>query len=306
MNGAVPQPDSPPRRDDSRRRTTTVCARQTTPRLGHDDARPSARRWLALGAYVFIAITGCQANLRTASLLPSRPVLQTPTLRVMTDVKLDKNHRLLRDLANLREELAAMLDLPEQKQPVNIYLFPDEARYTEFMRKTYPRLQPRRAYFVGTPHELAVYTYWGDKIQEDLRHEYTHGVLHASLKDVPLWLDEGLAEYFEVTEAADGLNRVYATRLVSNLKRGWQPNLSKLEQMENVSDMSSEDYQEAWAWVHFLMHDSDDSRQVLVDYLRELRTTPVPGPLSTRLRAIIPHADVRFASHTAGLSSHLR
>ena len=35
----------------------------------------------------------------------------------------------------------------------------------------------------------------------DLRHETTHAVLHGLLPMVPLWLDEGLAEYFEAPEA---------------------------------------------------------------------------------------------------------
>ena len=27
-----------------------------------------------------------------------------------------------------------------------------------------------------------MYTWWGDRIQEDLRHEFTHGLLHACLE----------------------------------------------------------------------------------------------------------------------------
>ena len=50
--------------------------------------------------------------------------------------------------------------------------------------------------------DLLVYTYWGDRIQQDLRHELTHALLHSVLKDVPLWLDEGLAEYFELPPAS--------------------------------------------------------------------------------------------------------
>ena len=66
-----------------------------------------------------------------------------------------------------------------------MYLFTNEAEYTQYLNATYPGLPKRRAYFVGTPRELAVYTYWGERIQEDLRHEYTHGLLHACLKQSP-------------------------------------------------------------------------------------------------------------------------
>jgi len=255
---------------------------------------------------VLAGLCGCHVLARPTPVgLPTRRALETEHLLVRSDIKLPKNHSLLRDLDRLRDEIADTLHLPEQKQPVTIYLFSDEARYSDYLQARYPSLPPRRAYFVGTPRELAVYTFWGEKIQEDLRHEYTHGVLHASLQEVPLWLDEGLAEYFEVAARPAGLNREYATRLATDFARGWRPNLERLESLEAVNDMRKADYQESWAWIHFLLHHSDDSRDVLLSYLRELRTDAKPGPLSTRLREAIPQADDRFALHAASLSTGL-
>ena len=43
-----------------------------------------------------------------------------------------------------------------------------------------------------------VFAYKSKALPVDVRHEGTHGLLHAALPMVPLWLDEGLAEYFEV------------------------------------------------------------------------------------------------------------
>ena len=258
------------------------------------------------GLIATTGLCGCHALSRPSPVgLPTRRALENEHLLVRSDVKLPKNHSLLRDLDGLRDEIADTLSLPVQKQPVTIYLFSDEVRYAQYLHVRYPMLPPRRAYFVGTSKELAVYTFWGEKIQEDLRHEYTHGVLHASLQDVPLWLDEGLAEYFEVAGRPAGLNREYATRLASDFARGWRPNLERLESLEAVNDMQKADYQEAWAWIHFLLHHSDDSRDVLLSYLRELRSDGKPGPLSTRLRTAIPQADERFAVHAASLSSGL-
>jgi hypothetical protein len=248
-------------------------------------------------------LPGCHSVAQAPIALPKRLAMENEHVLVRSDVKLPKDHPLLRDLDNLRDEIADTLNLPVQKQPVTVYLFSDELSYAKYIQARYPLLPPRRAYFVGTSKELAVYTFWGDKIQEDLRHEYTHGVLHASLQDVPLWLDEGLAEYFEVTTRPTGLNREYATRLAISLAQGWHPNLDRLEALEQVPDMQKADYQESWAWVHFLLHHSDESRAVLAGYLHELRTTSKPEPLSTKLRAAIPTADDRFAVHAASLSS---
>ena len=271
-------------------------------------ARPlcAARTLVFCGLVVMLGLCGCHALSRPSPVgLPTRRAMENEHLLVRSDVKLPKNHTLLRDLDSLRDEIADTLHLPVQKQPVTIYLFSDEVRYAKYLQARYPLLPPRRAYFVGTSKELAVYTFWGEKIQEDLRHEYTHGVLHASLQDVPLWLDEGLAEYFEVAGRPAGLNREYATRLASDFARGWHPNLERLESLEAVNDMQKADYQESWAWIHFLLHHSDDSRDVLLSYLHELQTNGKPGPLSTRLRTAIPQADERFAAHAASLSSGL-
>ena len=46
-----------------------------------------------------------------------------------------------------------------------------------------------------------VFAQWGPDFRIDLHHEGTHALLHASLARVPLWLDEGLAKYFEVPPA---------------------------------------------------------------------------------------------------------
>ena len=222
---------------------------------------------------VLSLIVGCHVIPQTPIGLPTQNAMENEHLLVRSDMKLPKDNPILRNLDNLRDEIADELNLPLQKQPVTVYLFRDEARYTQYLQTRYPLLPPRRAYFVGTPKELAVYTYWGDRVQEDLRHEYTHGVLHASLMDVPLWLDEGLAEYFEVTTQPRGLNREYVARLTTDLAQGWKPDLDRLESLEKVEDMRKADYLQAWAWVHFMLHHSEETRGVLVDYLHELRTT---------------------------------
>ncbi len=145
---------------------------------------------------------GCRQARQTKPALitpPAKHSVRSERLLVQSDFQLPKDHALITDLIRLRGQVSESLQLPEQQKEVVVYLFTSELEYTQFLDATYPGLPKRRAYFVGTPRELAVYTYWGKRIQEDLRHEYTHGLLHACLKEVPLWLDEGLAEYFEIS-----------------------------------------------------------------------------------------------------------
>lgn len=251
---------------------------------------------------VLICLAGCRLTEPQAITRPDRYSIRAEKLVVLSDFKLDRKHPVIADLQVLRENVADTLQLPPQEDPVVVYIFDTELSYRAYLDATWPGLPPRRAYFVGTPGELAVYTFWGDRIQEDLRHEYTHGLLHASLQSVPLWIDEGLAEYFEVTgpdagAAVDG----YARDLVEALGNGWRPDLDRLESLSEFSQMQRLDYQEAWAWVHYMLHHTPETREVLLTWLHQLRTTSEPDSLNGRLREIQAGSDVRLISYLTAM-----
>lgn len=264
-------------------------------------ARTSRRRFLAALSASLLA-AGCQLGRNHVVTRPAKYSVRSERLLVLSDFKLSKDHPLIQDLVTLRGQVAETLNLTFDSQQVTVYLFSDQTTYRKYLDATYPGLPDRRAYFVGTTKELAVYTFWGDRIQEDLRHEYTHGLLHSALKTVPLWLDEGLAEYFEVPGANPGtLNDEYASRLPKALANGWHPDVTRLERIEEFSQMQRFDYQESWAWMHFLLHSSPDTREVLLGYLEELKTNPKPGNLSARLKLEYPEYSARFAAYVATL-----
>lgn len=255
--------------------------------------------------FCLLLTAGCRSAAKNQTVhLPARHSVSAEQLIVLSDFKLGQDHELFQDLIQLREDVAATLNIPLNSEQVTVYLFSNQEEYRNYLDLTYPGLPPRRAYFVGTPKELAVYTFWGERIQEDLRHEFTHGLLHASLKTVPLWLDEGLAEYFEVAGDTPGqINREHASRLTAALNNGWKPDMKRLEQLEKVSQMQRVDYQEAWAWVHFMLNNSPDARVTLLDYLAELKTDDKPEVLSARLPRDIPGVDERFLNYVASLNT---
>lgn len=195
----------------------------------------------------------------------------------------------MRELEELRTDIAQTLKLPEQRDPVAVYLFADENAYRRYMHATWPNLPPRRAYFVGTSRELAVYSYQSPRVEEDLRHEFTHGLLHASLNSVPLWLDEGFAEYFEVRGSQTGQpHKQHLNHLQDARSAGWNPSLYQLEQLSDFMKMTQRDYAEAWGWVHFMLQEDGPARQALIDYVAELETKSVPSQLMPRLEKALP------------------
>ncbi len=270
-------------------RTTQTCVA----------GRISRRLFLLAGLHAAVgACGGCQAVRQKVVALPKRHSVSSDQLLVLSDFKLRGDHPLIEDLKRLRSQVASTLDLPFHRERVVVYLFGSELAYRQYLAVTYPQLPPRRAYFVGTPEKLAVYTFWGDRIQEDLRHEFTHGLLHSCHKHVPLWLDEGLAEYFEVAgPSPGGVNSDYVERLTNKMANGWRPDIKRLESLDEFSQMQRTDYQEAWAWMHFLLHSSPESKQILLDYLRDLRTDPHPPGLAVRLDRELPEFKQQFLSY---------
>ncbi len=207
---------------------------------------------------------------------------------------------IILELKQLQVDITKTLQLPLPRDPVVVYLFSGESAYRRYMRNTWPSLPARRAYFIGTSRELAVYSFHGPRVEEDLRHELTHGLLHATLSTVPLWLDEGLAEYFEVRGSASGhAHPEHLQTLERSLKRNWHPSIERLEGIVDFQQFDRKDYAEAWGWVHFLLHDNPDVKQVLLDYIGDLRDSEPAGSFRARLRP----ADQRLAAYLTSLDS---
>lgn len=251
-----------------------------------------------VGILLAAFFVGCQATQLQSVGPPSRHSVRSDRLLVLSNFQLPEDHSLIVDLKELREQITSDLQLPPQNREVVVYLFSGQLEYTQYLNRTYPGLPQRRAYFVGTPTELAVFTFWGKRVQEDLRHEYTHGVLHASLGHVPLWIDEGLAEYFEIRGA---MNSRTVESLTRRLADGWKPNLKALESLTEFSAMQQPHYEEAWAWVHFCLHASPETRTALLSYLADLDNGTNIEPLSKRLADAVPHVQDRFLVYLSSL-----
>jgi hypothetical protein len=203
-----------------------------------------------------------------------------------SDFDLPSDHRLVRELTSERDDVYRTLGLPPSTEPIHVFLFREAEAYKKYQSLYFPGVPARRAFFVESDTQLAVYAHWSDRVAEDLRHEVAHGYLHAAVPQLPLWLDEGLAEYFEVPRGHGGLNRPHLDLLADMMQYdGWRPNLPRLEQLHNAAQMDQRDYAEAWAWVYFLLNGDAERRKLLTSYLADLRLHGVAEPLAITLAA---------------------
>ncbi|MCE9545493.1 MAG: DUF1570 domain-containing protein [Planctomycetia bacterium] len=232
-------------------------------------------------AAVAVCVGGC-ASWRTSPSLPSAVNVNVGQLIVHADFDLAADNRLLAELEALRPRVAAELQLPASTLPVDVYLFQTQRTYRAFLHKHFPTLPNRRAFFIESESQLAVYAQWGDRAAEDLRHETSHAYLHGMAPQLPLWVDEGLAEYFEVQPDEHGLNRPHVDRLLALMRQGrWQPDVVRLARLDSLEQMNQTDYAEAWTWIHWLLHSTPENRGLLLGYLAALHDHRHPLPLES-------------------------
>jgi hypothetical protein len=246
---------------------------------------------------------------------PAAPVVTKPckhSLRIapyvfLADFELKRDLPLFTELAGLRDQVYKELELPTAETPVYVYLFDDRERYDAYMHANFPQLPNRRAFFIANPRvggeDLLVFTSWGDRdrVRQDLRHELTHALLHSVLKDVPIWLDEGLAEYFELAPDREGVNETHLAYLRHSRTEPFKPDLARVEGLKKVEQMTPAEYREAWAWVHLMLRGRPEAKPVLLAYLQQLRSNPTPGVLRPRLAQVLAAPETDLGRHVVQL-----
>ena len=112
----------------------------------------------------------------------------------------------------------------------------------------------------------------GDRPYHTLYHEYTHALMHLNFTDLPLWLDEGFAEYLGNASLGDKEVRIGLVE-PSHLYILQQNKLLPIETLlavnhsspyYNEENRASVFYAESWALVHYLLLDPEARQKNLV------------------------------------------
>jgi Tfp pilus assembly protein PilF len=118
----------------------------------------------------------------------------------------------------------------------------------------------------------------GENSYEVVYHEYAHAILNSNFRDLPVWLSEGLAEYFGNSRIRDnqvdiGIPSEY---LVRTLQQSHLIPIDELLSADQQSPYYNEQnrvsvfYAESWAMVHYLLQDPNARRQnLLTSFLKD-------------------------------------
>jgi hypothetical protein len=192
---------------------------------------------------------------------------------------------MIEDLVALRSDVFRRLKLEPGTEPIQVHLYRSPQDLARITRQTGDPILQRRAYFLQTDEALRVYASWTYDVGTDLRHELTHGYLHSVRPSIPLWLDEGLAEYFEVPRSELGKHSDHLA-LLARLHRSGQANfdLERLESLTDPATFAQADYAISWLWVALLLS-RPDTAESLANYFQAL---PMDGTSARPLSATLP------------------
>jgi tetratricopeptide (TPR) repeat protein len=127
----------------------------------------------------------------------------------------------------------------------------------------------------------------GRDVTDVIYHEYFHYVMSKNLRNAPLWLNEGLAEYYSTFDINDDGTKVrlgnpIARRVLDLRKQSFIP----LEKLFAVNHKSPEYngnsktgvfYAESWALVHYLIQANNGQRQTQFNTFIGLLSTGSPA-----------------------------
>ena len=209
---------------------------------------------------------------------------------------------ILDEINLLQYDLNRYVGVPAPQEKIELCLFKDEASYNNFLKEFFPKApRDRRALYIKLDKKPGTVLVQKTKDFEiDLRHEMTHAIVHASIPKVPIWLDEGLAKYFEVPVQDRANNHQYMASTRRNAKLGMMPSLDRLVKLETIDDMGIKEYRDSWAWVHFLIHYSPDTHQLLAFYLHMLSFSAEDFDVFFRNDGVQPITIGRFAFSVGG------
>ncbi|MDR0338624.1 MAG: hypothetical protein LBI18_16250 [Planctomycetaceae bacterium] len=209
---------------------------------------------------------------------------------VQSNFPLTEIKAILEEIKQLQADLNLYMGISAPKEKIELCLFRDERTYLKFLQEVFPKApRDRRALYIkidDKPGTLLVQK--TDEFEIDLRHEMTHAIIHTSIATVPIWLDEGLAKYFEVPIKDRAEKNPYMKQIRWNTKFGAVPSLNRLERLEHIGQMGDREYRDSWAWVHFLIHHSPQSHRLLASYLQLLSTLSEEKPKNHDSAAVPP------------------
>lgn len=187
-------------------------------------------------------------------------------------------------LRTLPNELRETLQIEVADSPVHIVVLSDRESLDQYAKKILPNAPSRQALYIRHRGPGLVLTYFHKNWIRDVRHECTHALMDASGMSLPIWQDEGLAEYFETVGGKPLRHPSHLKSVQQQIRFGQIVDLQTIETTEIQEGLDGKGYRDSWSVVAFLLHSSVETRAAYHLYLKEHQTKQAAGLLSHRVR----------------------
>jgi tetratricopeptide (TPR) repeat protein len=232
-------------------------------------------------------------------------------------VSSDINQRICFEAASLLEKFYTKFNLhlrhvpPQEKRVFRVFLFSGRAGYDAYTRDLIGQEKKNTAgLYSGLVKQLLIWNLPDfENMMRTIRHEGFHQYLDRLTSDAPVWLNEGLAEYYEGSKLVKGAwsdGEIQGAHLETLAKSGLVP-LAEFVHIRPAAFYSEklvhEAYAEAWAFVHFLLSSGPENKKVF-DQLLDLLlagTKQADAIDQVFTNATLPRLEQEFASYVRRL-----
>jgi len=153
--------------------------------------------------------------------------------------------------------------------PTSVYVFKRDRDLEPYKLDDSGKPRELAGYFMERPFRkyIAIDASAGGTPRRTIYHEYVHSLLHQTFESLPLWLDEGLAEYYSTFEYVDSTRRAEIGHPVPGHLRYLARNrLLPLEELfetthrsrnYNEGSRAGVFYAQSWMLVHYMVSDEE-------------------------------------------------
>ena len=225
-------------------------------------------RLLALAALVLVAAPGASAEPQARQ---GWTGLRAPNFYVIGDVSARDLREVTRRLEQFREAIGILFPkaVLSTSTPTTVVVFKSHKSYEPVKPLYNGKIERQIAGYFQPGRSMNYVTFTiADGLDQlgIIYHEYVHLIVNNTITNVPLWFNEGLAEYYRTFAVSSNgqqatLGRVHSEHVLL-LREQFLPvadlvRVDHTSPLYNESNRSSVFYAESWALVHYLLLGDD-------------------------------------------------
>jgi Peptidase MA superfamily len=210
--------------------------------------------------------------------------LDTPNFTIVGSVGERELQSVATEFARFRDAIGQLMGPSATATivPAVVIVFPSERELAPFKPLHRGRPIEAQGIFVGTSDVNYIAVARGRRDSRAVLHEYTHLMLANVAPSIPLWLGEGLAEYYSTFELRDDGRQVVVGRPIQSHVRMLHSqrllSLTELTRVRHESPLYSEGnrrtmfYAQSWALVHYLLAGYPSRAELVTEYMKAIET----------------------------------